>query len=196
VRRPRRTQAERRAQTRAAVLEAANAVFVRRGFGAATLDEIADEAGYSKGALYYNFAGKEDLFLGLVEQRLDRRAAQLEGVVAAAAGGGADTAGRALAALPLDREWTVLFFEFVCHAARHPEVAVAFRERLAALRAQGAQALSDLAEATGRELPAPAERLATALSALANGMAIEALLAGDEEAARDLLAETAARLLR
>ena len=182
------------------MLDAAYAVFVRRGFGVATLDEIAEEAGYSKGALYYNFAGKEELFLALVEQRLDARAEQLAAASAAALDAGPAPDGAwlrlAVASLPLDRDWTVLFFEFVCHAARHPEVAAAFRERLCALRGLAADALGGLAEAGGHQLPAPADRLATTLSALANGMAIEALLADDAATARELLAESAARLLR
>ena len=66
---PRRTQAERRAQTRAKLLKAAGAVFARRGYHEATLEEIAERAGLSKGALYYNFASKEDLFLALLKTR-------------------------------------------------------------------------------------------------------------------------------
>ena len=202
--RRRPTQAERRARTRAALLDAAYAEFVRRGYEAAGLDDIAEGAGLSKGALYYNFGGKEELFLALVGQRLDQRAADLrKGIEAAQAvlrdARPDDDAGAwvrpAIAALPLDRDWTLLFFEFVCHAARRPAVAAAFADRLTELRQLSERALAELAATAGLSLPAPAAELAGALSALANGAAIDALLASDEGPARDLLATTAARLL-
>ena len=206
-RRRRPTQAERRAHTREELLDAAYAVFVRRGFAAANLDEIAEAAGLSKGALYYNFSGKEDLFLALVEQRLARRAANLREGVEAARGAldGARPRGErddgdwvrlAIGALPLDRDWTLLFFEFVCHAARRPEVAAAFADRLAELRDLGSQALGELAEHAEVDLPAPAGELSAALSALANGAAIDALLSADEGPARELLTTAAVRMLR
>lgn len=199
------TQAERRARTREQLLEAAYAVFVRRGFTAASLNDIAESAGLSKGALYYNFAGKEDLFLALVEQRLERRAAQLTaGLEAAQAelrltterGEQADLVGAVIGALPLDRDWTLLFFEFVCHAAREPRAAEAFAQRLAELRALAAHALEQLAADAGLTLPAPAPQLAASLSALANGAAIEALLTPDDGPARKLLVRTATQILR
>ncbi len=205
ARRKRPTQRERRARTREQLLQAAHAVFVRRGFSAASLDEIAEIAGLSKGALYYNFAGKEDLFLALVEERLERRAADLAAGMhvaraelrrAAEQGQEADWVNAVIGRLPLDRDWTLLFFEFVCHAAREPQAAQAFAERLRALRALSARALEQLAEDARLTLPAPATELADGLSALANGAAIEALLIPDPEPARELLVRTAARILR
>jgi AcrR family transcriptional regulator len=61
------TRAQRRQQTRARLLEAAGQVFARRGFHAATLDEVAEAAGYTKGAVYANFANKDGLFLALLD---------------------------------------------------------------------------------------------------------------------------------
>ena len=68
---------ERREQTRSELVGAARSVFLRRGFHAASLDEIAAEAGFTKGAVYSNFAGKEDLFFAVYERRLEARAAEL-----------------------------------------------------------------------------------------------------------------------
>jgi AcrR family transcriptional regulator len=59
----------RREQTRTHLLEAAAAVFAARGFHNASLAEIADAAGFTTGAIYSNFGGKEDLFLAVVEAR-------------------------------------------------------------------------------------------------------------------------------
>lgn len=66
ARRPRRTQADRRAETRAALLEAAARGLSRHGYGNLNLAEVAAEAGYTRGALYHLFADKEDLALAVV----------------------------------------------------------------------------------------------------------------------------------
>src|ERR1700761_5979641 len=73
--RPRR--GERRLITRAQLLDAAERVFARDGLRGASVDAIALEAGYSTGAVYSNFKGKEDLFLTLIEERIDPRWANL-----------------------------------------------------------------------------------------------------------------------
>ncbi|HEV2920825.1 MAG TPA: helix-turn-helix domain-containing protein, partial [Actinomycetota bacterium] len=74
----RQTRAQRRQQTRARLLDAAGQVFARRGFHAATVDEVADAAGYTKGAVYSNFANKEELFLALLDQRIAAQLQQVE----------------------------------------------------------------------------------------------------------------------
>src|SRR5437588_1555823 len=69
----RRTRAAR-AQGREArdeLLAAALRVFARRGYRQAGVDEIAAAAGYSKGALYWHFSGKDELLLALLEERID-----------------------------------------------------------------------------------------------------------------------------
>jgi AcrR family transcriptional regulator len=63
----RRTQAERRARTRAALLEAAARGISRYGYGNVVLERVANEAGYTRGALYHLFQGKEELALAVVE---------------------------------------------------------------------------------------------------------------------------------
>jgi AcrR family transcriptional regulator len=63
----RRTQAERRARTRAALLEAAARGFSHYGYGNVVLERVASEAGYTRGALYHLFQGKEDLAFAVVE---------------------------------------------------------------------------------------------------------------------------------
>ena len=64
---------ERKARTRADLLETARRVFELRGFHAASLEEIADAAGYSKGAIYSNFSGKDELFLAVISDHVKRR---------------------------------------------------------------------------------------------------------------------------
>src|SRR5437870_1397007 len=67
---PRLKRAESRARTRQHLLDAAAVVFARRGFHAASIDDVAEEANYTKGAVYSNFGSKEELFLVVLELRL------------------------------------------------------------------------------------------------------------------------------
>ena len=69
------TRVERKARTREEILEAAHRVFLRDGFHRATLDDIAEEAGYTTGAVYSNFDGKDGLFLALLDQQFAVRLA-------------------------------------------------------------------------------------------------------------------------
>src|SRR5262249_59391444 len=79
------TRAEQQLQTRERLIDAASQVFARRGYHAATLEEVAREAGYSTGAVYSNFSGKEDLFLALADRQIGGPAEQAQVVARAAA---------------------------------------------------------------------------------------------------------------
>ena len=82
--RPARTQAERSATTRAALLAAGRQLFAERGFAGAGREEIAERAGVTRGALYHHFATKQDLFVAVVEDLEDELGQRL--VAAASAG--------------------------------------------------------------------------------------------------------------
>jgi AcrR family transcriptional regulator len=69
-------RSERRARTRHQLLEAAARVYARRGFEVATLDEVAEEAGYTKGAVYDHFGSKEKLLLALLDEQLSAQIAE------------------------------------------------------------------------------------------------------------------------
>ena len=79
-----RTQAERSAATRAALVAAARPLFTERGFAAVGTDEIARAAGVTRGALYHQFAGKEELFVAVFEQVESELVARLGAGVATA----------------------------------------------------------------------------------------------------------------
>jgi AcrR family transcriptional regulator len=188
---PRRlTQAERRDRTRRRLLAAARRVFGREGYGAATLDRIAEEAGLSRGALYYNFPrGKRDLFLALLTERVSQRADALREALDS---GGTDLAGivqgaeRAAvgssAAMREYREWWSVFFEFALHAARDRRFAREFARHEGRIRTVLTELIEQRAEALGAErLPLSPEELAVGLTALGNGLALEQLI--DEESA-------------
>ncbi|MGH8975530.1 MAG: TetR family transcriptional regulator, partial [Acidimicrobiia bacterium] len=80
--RNRLTREESRAQTRARLLESAAALFAERGFHGTSVEDIAERAGFSRGAFYSNFEHKADLFLALLDDRLAGDLAALEATLA------------------------------------------------------------------------------------------------------------------
>src|ERR1700726_4118293 len=83
----RMTREQSKANTRERLLLAARRGFARRGFHGASVEEIASEAGFSTGALYSNFDGKEDLFLVLMEREIDEHAREIADAVGERASG-------------------------------------------------------------------------------------------------------------
>jgi AcrR family transcriptional regulator len=176
-------QAERRAQTRAKLLKAAGHVFARHGYEGATLEAIAAEARLSKGAVYYNFASKEELFLTLLEERLAERLGDVEGVFETTAPPRSQNrvaAQQFLDGLERDPRWAPLFFEFLAYCARDPRRRAHFAERfLRAARRPLAALIERRYESLGVDPPMPPDELAVCIDALANGMVIERLFDPD-----------------
>src|SRR6476661_5579015 len=74
---------EQKELTRRRLVDAAEAIFARSGYHGSSVEEIAREAGATTGALYSNFAGKEELFLALFEERIAADLDDYEEIVAA-----------------------------------------------------------------------------------------------------------------
>jgi AcrR family transcriptional regulator len=111
-------------RNRRLVLEAARRVFLARGYASATLDAIAEEAGFSKGVVYSQFESKADMFLALLEARVTERAAQNERLAEELDGSqlAAAVPELALSLRRAEPEWMQLVLEFRLHAARVPEL--------------------------------------------------------------------------
>jgi AcrR family transcriptional regulator len=175
-------QAEKRALTRRNVLRAAQDVFGRRGYHQATLRDIAEEAGVSKGAVYYNFASKEELFLALLDARMDERLREIRAVYtdSGAKPAAADRAARDyIENLKRNREWITLFFEFVAHAARDDRFGTQFAARFKRFWAELADIVERRAREQGVALPLPAEQLAVAIDVLGIGFMIPQIIDPD-----------------
>jgi AcrR family transcriptional regulator len=174
-RRVRLTREEARRQTRERLLDAAADVFRRQGYHGASLEAVAEAAGYTKGAVYSNFATKADLFMALLERFLAGEAAvQSEQF---ASGSIEEFIGNLdkvfTRQVTSDPTWVVLQIEFWLAAVREP----ALRERLLARARQVQEASCEawdrrLAEAAGRSQFTGGE-LATLLNALASGLALQ-----------------------
>jgi len=153
----RRTQAERRAKTRERLLDAARKAFACRGFQATSMDYVSELAGCTKGAVYDHFKSKDGLFLALLDHQFALRLEQADHV-----------AGSPSASMPFDRDFSLLFLEFVCAAARNRKLRAKLADRMRALRSKSAERLGD-------------ERIAAVAGAMANGAGIEALVFGEQE---------------
>lgn len=169
------TRAESKVRTRERLLEAARVVFLQRGFHATTVDQIAEEAGFTKGAVYSAFESKADMFLALYAERVARRA---EEYLRSAEGLGADEQARAAAAewvevLRRDRDWSLVLIEFWTHAARDDKLRERFSALHSTLRHSLSEAFAAAADQSGRRLVASSDLLATASMALANGFVLE-----------------------
>ncbi|MGX7761460.1 TetR/AcrR family transcriptional regulator [Streptomyces angustmyceticus] len=172
--RQRLTRAEAKARTRRLLLDAAARVFARKGFAGASVEEIAESAGFSIGALYSNFGGKEALFLELMAERgLGRvsEAAQTLDRHEAGTGEAAAELGRLLVHVAdKDTDFAPLQAEFWLYAVRNPHVL----DTMAAALREPRQALEGLIDTWLAERGAPddvpADAVATVVAALFQGL--------------------------
>jgi AcrR family transcriptional regulator len=177
---PRRlTRKERQAHTRSCLMKAAARVFTRRGLQQASIDEVAEDAGFTKGAFYANFKSKEELFLAMLDERFAERLEEIDRVITTEEGL-EDQARRAGADftryLSADPEWQRLFLEFTAYAARNQEFREELVTRYRALRERIADAYRRRADELGVSSPVPLEQVSLMTFAMANGIALENLL--------------------
>jgi AcrR family transcriptional regulator len=189
------SRTRQKAATRAALLAAGRTVFVRDGYQRASLDRVAAEAGFTKGAVYANFATKADLFLAIYEERSSARA-ELITQAAAAASDLEDLRRRMVDdwrhVMARERGWSLLLIEFWVHAAREPELRPRLREAHLTVRNAISAALESVVSRSTETLPMAPAQLAVAVMALGNGLNLEAFL---DEGAADGLYDIGTKLL-
>jgi len=166
---------ESQKQTRARLLESAQEIFARNGFAGASVDQIAEHAGYSKGAVYSNFKSKEALFLELLKDHMSQELKELRALL--------DSSGSAreiLRALKdkyssLEKQVTLVMLasEFQLQAGRHPEFAEPFAALYRDQRRAIAELVNLLAQKAGVPAPANANEIATTLMGLTHGIALQ-----------------------
>jgi AcrR family transcriptional regulator len=219
MKRKRQTQAERREETReqllaaaarvfarngfhATSLEAAARVFAKRGFHATSLEAIAEEAGFSRGAVYYNFADKEELFLELLDRRCAERAQSLREVfgeptddVATTSQQAQVAAQQALDAMTGDPEWRALYLEFLAHAARNPAFRRRFARRTDEMRAALEEIVVERTQPVADALDMSPEQLAVIIDALGVGLWGHHMLHGARAVPPELYSQAIALLV-
>jgi AcrR family transcriptional regulator len=170
---------ERRERTRTDLLAAARRAFLRDGFHAASLDGIAEDAGYTKGAFYSNFASKDDVLVAVLEEHFRNRAEVYEHMIFAA--DSVEDAYRAVARSWHDvnerePEWARLVIEFMAHASRHEHLRRAVKEVRERELNRIAELVEQLAERHGVEYTVPITELVRGSGALNRGLAVEQML--------------------
>ena len=179
-------------RNRARVLDAAREVFLARGYAGATLEAIAEHAGFSKGVVYSQFANKPDLFLTLLEQRIDERA---EANIALATGSGFEGLVQLILANAQRsanrQDWARLLIEFRIVAARDAELNARYAHLHARSRAGLADAIRTVLARGGLRAHPSAAALADVFFAMDSGVTLERAL--DPAAVPDAMAEYVAR---
>jgi len=195
-RRTRAARAEGR-HAREELLTAALQVFARRGYDQAGVDEIAAEAGYSKGALYWHFSGKEDLLTALLDERIDAPAREMVELLQSAPPDrdmSVEPARAFARRLREQREAVLLDREYWSLAIRDPELRARYIARQTDLRVALAKALQARMDHLGTpDLPLGAEQVARIVMSIIAGLAVDELVEpGSVDP--DLLGETLAVL--
>jgi AcrR family transcriptional regulator len=178
------TRERRRQQTRDVLIAAATEVFARRGYEGASLEEIADTAGFTRGAIYKNFAGKEELFFTVTDQLNE----QIIEAFRAIAPSNPDTKDWDFSALADMWRASVQGFdelfavskEYELYVLRNPKArkrAIVFRRKN---RALVASFIEEVAERSNMRLRLPAETLASIILASADGLTYAARVDGED----------------
>ncbi len=187
----RMSRAESKEATRSDLLDAARRVFVERGYHGASLDLVARDAGYTKGAVYSAFGSKGRMFLAVYEREVERRWSRLERLVAETDDLRDGPAHDWFERMRLERDWTLALLEFRLQAARDPE--------LNALYADAHSRVLDRFAGVLRAIGVPEDdtrRLALDIVALSNGYALEHLALPGEATEQRYAAASAALMDR
>jgi AcrR family transcriptional regulator len=165
------TRREKQQRTRSALLSAAVELFSERGLEGTSVDEIAQSAGYTKGAFYANFKSKEELFLVMLDERFSEALERLERMLA----GTHEPQEEATAAaadfihFAIDREWPTLSFQFLAYAAQNEEFRQELATRQKAMREQMANVFKRWKQGFGAEFPLPVEDITAMTFFMADG---------------------------
>ena len=176
------TPERRRERTRQHLIDAGVVVFGQRVYHGASLDEVAATAGFTKGAVYSNFKGKDDLFVAVLEQQVQGQLAQVEALLAERPMPVEEDYAvmRDLLTPQYEVNWTVLYLEFVLYALRNPSALA----MLAAYRRRTRDAVERLILKTWAsqdfEAELSARTIATITLALFGGIDIERLVDPDD----------------
>lgn len=176
--RVRRTQAERRASTRRALLESGRRVFGAKGLDGSSIEEISADAGVSRGAFYAYFRSKDELFVALLDDMIGEVSDVTEELI------GIDPTPAALVAALADRQighsraepsWQLLLAEFRVQASRNHEVGQRLSDYYLRLRADLAALIESEFDALDASAPLAPDLLAAALIALDEGLTLQQL---------------------
>jgi AcrR family transcriptional regulator len=170
---------ERGEETRAALLRSASRTICALGMHGASIDRIAADAGYTKGAFYAHFASKEELFLTMLDEHFATELTRLDAVLSGTGDPAQEARGAAedfLEHIDADPEWRRLYQEFATHAARHEAFRAEFAARQRALRERMAAVFTRWASDLGVTPPVPPEDVAAMAFFMADGFLLDQII--------------------
>lgn len=194
-----KTQKERSEETREKLLVSARNIFVRTGFEAACIDDIARKAGYTRGAFYFNFKSKDELFIAVLEREIMSAQQALREL-----GNQYQDPHERLPALNhlytqlgSDRHFVMLVLEFKLYAIRHPRSHARMAEAFTRLRQSRENLLGKTLLDLGVSPPLRPEMLEMGFWALCSGLALESQFSGclSPEENKSILAAFSQRVL-
>ena len=177
-----KTRRQKQEETRSSLLRSAAKLFCSRGLEGASIEDVAQEAGFTKGAFYSNFKSKEELFLVMMDEKFG---AELERIDRLLAGTGEARAEANAAAEDFihyvfsDPEWPRLYFEFVAYAARNEDFRQELATRHRALRARLADVYGRWSSGFTTKPPIPIEDIAAMTDFMADGFLLDKLVDPD-----------------
>jgi AcrR family transcriptional regulator len=180
--RKRLTREESRAQTRATLIAVGRKHFLRFGLGGAVTEKIAEDAGYSRGALYANFDGKEELFVAVIREEQTRHLNVFQSLLKE------EPSGKkrlkkwrdAIADLMTDHDWIVLRAEFEVGALRSERIRKSFVEVHRQQLRDGGDLIRDLLQSPDITSKLKPDDFITVIINLAHGLALTQRILGAE----------------
>jgi AcrR family transcriptional regulator len=187
---------EKQLRTRSSLLRAAEKLFCKQGLEAASVDEVAQAAGYTKGAFYANFKSKEELFLVMLDERF---ASELERLDRALAGTQEPHEEARAAAVDFihfasDEQWPRLYFQFVAHAARDEDFRQELATRMQAMRERLTELFKRWKSSFEGSPPLPMEDVTAMFCFMADGFLVDRMI--EPGLSEDLYATMVAVFLR
>jgi AcrR family transcriptional regulator len=174
-------------ETRHLLLRSAAQLFARHGFDGVSLDAVAEEAGFSKGAVYWHFSSKQELLASLLELHAEERLDAVRSLLAVpmTLDKRIDQVAAIYFADSEDGEsWCLLFVELWIQAMREPSLRPRLAQLYAATRAAVAEMIDQEAERLDASLSAPADEVAASLLAAGDGLLMQHLAGANQSTAR------------
>ncbi len=175
--RKRLTREESRAQTRERLLDAALESFVRDGIESTSIEEVAEAAGYSRGAFYSNFESKDQLLCAVLDREIERNNQEFDAIVAAIPP--ADIINKLreyYVSMGQDEENCTFWLGLQLHSLRNP----AIRPHVAAIMRKKREHVIEqtrrVFQAIGKEPPGSVETVALGLISVAQGLELTQML--------------------
>jgi AcrR family transcriptional regulator len=174
------TPKRRRSNTRARLLEGALEVFAERGFYGASVEDICERAGFTRGAFYSNFGSKDELVLALFQATTDRLLEQIEALLPELATQPGSLLDAVLGLLdetaPDQRQWHLISTEFTLHALRDRDAAKALNKQRAMFRDSLTKLVEQITATSQLTLTVPAEQFVRLVMAVHEGARSQSLL--------------------